>query len=275
MEQFSRMTANTEGSAADVERIERHAIGAWPAPATHCSDGWLLRHTPGMRRLRSGNTALPPSPDGAGRSGLAVVEAFYRDRGLPAAIQVSPAAQHTELDAYLAGRGYRFDTPVHVLTASAEPVATAPQPAAAWTVHLDDAPTAPWLAAFVELDAQHDSRAIADQVIAKISLPAAYVRIDAGHRTAGIGVFVGGDDRWAGVYCMATHPEHRRRGVAAAVLRAGARWAAERGIAGLYLQVAQSNTAAHTLYTRTGFTPAYSYHYRIRHTGAEPQATGE
>ncbi|WP_148046282.1 GNAT family N-acetyltransferase [Halostreptopolyspora alba] len=255
-------TTDTGVAPVDAQRIERHATSAWPAPISHRVDGWLLRHTPGMRRLRSGNTALPLSSDG-GRPGLAAVEAFYRDRGLPAAIQVSPAAQHTELDTYLSERGYRFDTPVQVLTASADAVAAAPHPPT-WTVRVDDAPTPGWLKAFVDLDAQHDSRALAERVIAEVDLPAAYTRIDDGHRTIGIGAFVGGDDRWAGVYCMATHPGYRRRGVAAAILRAGAQWVAERAITGLYLQVTRSNTAARALYARAGFAHAYGYHYRLR-----------
>ena len=55
----------------------------------------------------------------------------------------------------------------------------------------------------------------------------------------------------------------RRRGLALAVLGAGARWAAARGCAGLYLQVEQGNNAARYLYARAGFTHSHSYHYRV------------
>lgn len=263
LEQLARtLTDIVAGSAPeDVQRIERHAIDAWPAPITHNLDGWLVRHTPGMQRLRSGNTALPLSPGNDGRSVLPGVEAFYGERGLPAAVQVSPAARHIGLDAHLAARGYRLEAPICVLTAPTRDVAT---PAAGWAVEVTNAPITRWLEAFVELDGHHDSRAVADQVISKITLPAAYTSVTADHRTAGIGLVVGGDDQWAGVYCMATHPDHRRQGVAAAILQAGARWAAAHDVARLYLQVEQGNTAARDLYARAGFSYAYSYHYRLR-----------
>lgn len=253
------------GSAQqDVRRIEEHAVQAWPAPVTRHLDGWLVRHTPGVQRLRSGNTALPLSPDGNGYAALSGVEAFYADRGLPAAVQVSPAARHIGLDEHLAARGYRLDVPIHVLTASAETAAAAPPPAAGWTVDVGTAPTAPWMEAFVALDGAPDSRQIVEQVVSRITRPGRYASITADHGIVGVGLVVGGDERWAGVYCMATHPRNRRQGVGAAILRAAARWAVASDIGGLYLQVAQSNAAARSLYARGGFAYAYSYHYRRR-----------
>lgn len=41
-------------SSEQLARIEQHAVRAWPAPVSREVDGWLLRHTPGMRRLRAG-----------------------------------------------------------------------------------------------------------------------------------------------------------------------------------------------------------------------------
>ncbi|WP_433868509.1 GNAT family N-acetyltransferase [Saccharopolyspora sp. CA-218241] len=239
------------------ERIERHAFHAWPAPVTRRVGGWWVRHTPGVRRLRSGNAALP----GDGPAPLAEVEEFYRERGLPTAVQVSPAARHRALDAHLEARGYRREVPVHVLTAATGTVARA-EPG--WAVDVEAGPTARWQEAFVELDGEDDAREVAEEVVAAIRLPAARTSVTAGDRVLGIGLVVGGDDRWAGIYCMTTRPEHRGRGVAAAILRAGARWAAEHGIPGLYLQVAESNAAARSLYARAGFDHAYGYHYRLR-----------
>ncbi|MFC7330872.1 GNAT family N-acetyltransferase [Marinactinospora rubrisoli] len=270
LEPLARALSDIAGEIApeDVQRIERHAVAAWPAPVSRELSGWLARHTPGMRRLRSGNTALPPAADGDPRAGLPAVEAFYRARGLPVAVQVSPAARHIDLDEHLAARGYRMDTPVHVLTADARAVAHEGEPGPGWAVTVDGALTAAWLAAFVELDGQPDSREIAEQVIARITLPAAFTTVVAADgRAAGIGLVVGGDEHWAGVYCMATHPGHRRRGVAAATLRAAARWAAGHGATGLYLQVARANPAARRLYARAGFGYAYGYHYRLRGSG--------
>ncbi|MFE9335395.1 GNAT family N-acetyltransferase [Streptomyces sp. NPDC007063] len=277
LDQLARTLTDTFAGSPpeEVRRIERHALAAWPAPVARTAGGWLLRHTPGVRRLRSDNTALPLSPPATEPAGdpaaaLSMVEDFYAGRGLPAAVQVGPGAEHLALDASLAARGYRLRSRVHVLTASARTVADGPAPLAGRRTRLSTAPTAEWLRAFVELDAQQDSRQVADQVIAGIAAPLACVAVfpdDAGSDTgtpAGIGLFVGGDDDWAGVYCVITHPAHRRRKVAATVLRAGAAWAASEGVRGLYLQVGRANTPAQALYTGLGFRYAYSYHYRLR-----------
>lgn len=251
------------GSAGeDRQRIEQHAIGAWPAPTTQDGNGWLLRHTPGMRRLRSGNTALPLSPDSDPRCALSSIEAFYADRGLPATVQVSPALAHIELDEHLAERGYRLVVPIYVLTAATDAVAHLPAPAARGAATVSEAPTTAWRKAFVELDGHPDTGILTEQVISAITLPSAYLSIALDDQIVGTGLFVGGDDRWAGIYCMATHPDYRRRGIARAILRGGARWAADHGIPRLYLQVAHTNTAARNLYTGAGFTYGYSYHYR-------------
>ncbi|UNS96923.1 GNAT family N-acetyltransferase [Streptomyces tubbatahanensis] len=329
LDQLVRALADTVSECAreDVRRIERHALEAWPAPVRRTSGGWLLRHTPGMRRLRSGNTALPlPPATGSATRGAAAhastlheVEAFYAARGLPAAVQVSPAARHMALDEHLAALGYTLGEPIHVLTAPAEAVADAPPgsavhaspgspvhappgnggrapaqdaveavhavgaPGAAdggsgWRLRVDEALSPQWLEAFTDLDGHEDSRDLAEQVVSRISSPVACVSaLGADRRPVGLGLFVGGDERWAGVYCMVTHPRARRQGVAAAVLRAGALWASRRRIRGLYLQVARSNPAARALYARAGFGYAYSYHYRLRgvsHGGSVTEMPG-
>jgi ribosomal protein S18 acetylase RimI-like enzyme len=68
---------------------------------------------------------------------------------------------------------------------------------------------------------------------------------------------------WAGVFCMATRPQARRRGLATAVLRCGASWAAGQGARHLYLQVEEKNFPAVRLYTGLGFQTSHHYHYRL------------
>ena len=68
--------------------------------------------------------------------------------------------------------------------------------------------------------------------------------------------------RLAGVFNVVVHPDHRRRGFAAAVLVEAARAAAERGATGLYMQVTADNAPAQALYRRLGLRRLYGYHYR-------------
>jgi N-acetylglutamate synthase len=262
-------------------RIERSAAAAWPAGRTASVAGWLLRHTPGVARRRS-NSALPPAPDQHPEDTVDAVEAFYRAAALPVTVQVSPAEQHPALDAALAARGYRREAPTLVLTApTAEVIATtAPatirdgratsatpggaagtaRPSGAVVVH--STATAEWLAAYQELNGPADTSAVAERVLARVPSPAAFVQVQMDGRDAAIGMFVADGER-AGVFCMATREDYRRRGLALTVLGAGARWAAARDCDSLYLQVEEGTVAARELYSRVGFAHSHRYHYRV------------
>ena len=119
-----------------------------------------------------------------------------------------------------------------------------------------------WLAAYQAFNGPADTSPVAERVLARVPSPAGFARIEADGRDVAIGLFVTTGE-WAGVFCMATDRAYRRRGLALAVLGAGARWAASHGCAGLYLQVEQGNSAARYLYARAGFTHSHSYHYRV------------
>jgi GNAT superfamily N-acetyltransferase len=251
--------------------VELAAAAAWPAGRAEVVAGWLLRHTPGVARRRS-NSALPPPADQRPERELDAVEAFYRAAGLPVTVQVSPAGEQGVLDAALAARGYRREAPTLVLTAPTTTVTPATDP----VVEIDAVAGERWLAAYQELNGPADTSAVAERVLARVPAPAAFARAVVDGEDAAIGMFVAGSappggsppaGPWAGVFCMATAPRYRRRGLALAVLAAGARWAAVAGCAGLYLQVEQDNIAARDLYARAGFTHSHAYHYRVADPG--------
>ncbi|NGO73477.1 GNAT family N-acetyltransferase, partial [Streptomyces boncukensis] len=196
--------------------------------------------------------------------GLAALEAFYAEHGLPAAVQVTPADRHSALDARLAARGYRSTAPVLALTAPAARVAEgAGARGGQGAVELAGAPTAAWLDAFHALDGGGDGAVVSRQVLPRIADPAGYACAVRDGRVAGIALFVASAGA-AGVFCVAVRPDCRRRGVAEGLLRAGAHWALGRGAEQLYLQVAEANDAARRLYERAGFTLSHRYHYRVR-----------
>jgi GNAT superfamily N-acetyltransferase len=63
-------------------------------------------------------------------------------------------------------------------------------------------------------------------------------------------------DRMLYVDALATAPEHRRRGVARALLAEADRMAAGAGLAGVALDTGIENRAARSLYEHSGFTPS-------------------
>lgn len=233
--------------------IERSAVDAWPATTSLRAHGWLLRHTPSVGRRRS-NSALPPAGPTTG-SMIGEIESFYAGRNRPTLIQVSPAELHTELDGLLAGRGYESHTPTLVLAASVDSVPGETP----LTTSIHSRPSTEWLALFHH--GGYDKAA--DSILPRIAAPVGFVVARASDSPAGIGMFVV-SGTWAGVFCMATAPAARRRGIATAVLRAGARWAASNGARNLYLQVEKGNAAARALYAGLGFELSHSYHFRQR-----------
>ena len=83
----------------------------------------------------------------------------------------------------------------------------------------------------------------------------------AGVRQRFTGIADAGD--WAGLTAVEVHPRHRRRGLGRAITATLAALAADRGIAGLYLQVEDANAPARAMYSAVGFTDHHGYHYRI------------
>lgn len=69
------------------------------------------------------------------------------------------------------------------------------------------------------------------------------------------------DGFWLGLTAIWTDPEHRRLGLATAMMRTLGHWAARQGARYAYLQVAQQNLTAQQAYARLGFVHHHSYRY--------------
>jgi ribosomal protein S18 acetylase RimI-like enzyme len=253
--------------ADSVLLIEQLAANAWPAAIVRIVDGWLLRRTPGVARRRS-NSALPPPAAARATTAqraqvLDLTERFYARHQQAPLVQVSPAELHQALDGELAARGYQRQAPTLVLTAPISRVLHGQQ-ATSVAVTVTETLTPRWQAAWAAVEGRADATATGQLVLSRIGPPVGYVTAtgdgDAGVLAVGMLVVERG---WAGVFCMATRPQARRRGIATAVLRCGARWAAHHGARQLYLQVEEHSLAALRLYTRLGFQPSHQYHYRV------------
>jgi len=118
-------------------------------------------------------------------------------------------------------------------------------------VSLADTATSPWLAAWAAIEARPDTAATSQLVLARIGPPAGYLTATRDGEVLGVGMLVV-ERGWAGVFCMATRPADRRRGVATAILQHAASWAGGRAARRLYLQVEEDNLSALRLYRRLG-----------------------
>jgi GNAT superfamily N-acetyltransferase len=243
-------------SPLGVEDLERVAARGWRALEEGQLGDWLLRAGGGFTG-RANSVLVIGDPGLPLPASVEAVERWYDARGLRPAAQL-PGVRSRAADAAFAAAGWERDEDVLVLTA---PIGTPAPPTV--PVALAGTPDDAWLtgyryrgSALPPVAAQLLTHA-EDAVFASVRLDPAPAPLAAVAR----GVLT---DGWLGVTAVTVAEEHRRRGLATAVMAALQRWAAERGAHSVYLQVVAGNAPARALYRRAGFIEHHRYHYRRR-----------
>jgi N-acetylglutamate synthase len=244
---------------ATVRALQERAARAQPAERIEPARGWWLRHNArGAWWLGSVLPHRDVGPDEL-RHRVAAAEAFYAAHDAVARFQISPGACPSALDALLAARGYRRESPMSLQTAATADVVRP----AALRVDIDDRPTRAWFDVWAAVHGHGDDPNAEWAMLARVRAPAAYARAMVGGEAVAVGRAVA-DTGWAGVFGMATLPAARGAGAGRALLAALAAWAGAHRADRLYLQVESGNGPARRLYERVGFTEICGYHYRAR-----------
>lgn len=230
--------------------------------------GWMLRAAGGY--TGRANSALPLGDPGMpDDEAVERVVAWYRERDLVPLLQV-PLPTHLDWsqDPFAAGlmaAGWRRLTPTLVMTGRSEHLASAAVGPGAPTVAdarvevtREDGLTDEWLAIAspVALARPEAARAVLTASRDQTFL----VARDPDGTAVGV-ARVSLDDGWAGLYGVHVVPEHRRRGIGAALTAAAGRVALGRGVVLGYLQVEEPNAGAVALYERAGMTTHHRYAY--------------
>ncbi|WP_369131948.1 GNAT family N-acetyltransferase [Modestobacter sp. I12A-02662] len=243
-------------SALGVTGLELVAARGWRALEEDRLGDWLLRAAGGFTG-RANSALVVGDP---GRPLPAAVEAvarWYDERGLQPCAQL-PGVASRAADAAFADAGWARDEDVLVLTGLLLRGQLDGVP-----VHLAATPDDAWLAGYRYRGAELPPVAprvltnAEDVVFASVRLAPAPAPLAA----VGRGVLT---DGWLGVTAVTVAEEHRRQGLATAVMAALRAWAADRGAHSLYLQVTVGNAAARALYRRAGLIEHHRYHYRRR-----------
>lgn len=241
---------------AEIARLEDLALTAWPAPLALLHDGWQVRAGGGHTgRANSVNIVGPGSLPVAGKVDLA--EAFHRAHGLPPCFRQTPLFP-AELVGELDRRGYRHHQPSLVLALDA-----LPDGAPDLGVRVEGRWDRGWLDGYrtlipipgAELPWLH-------RILSAIPVPCLYAGLALEGTLVAVAMAVV-DRGWVGLYKVATHPDHRGRGLARRVLLAVLAEARALGATKAYLQVAAENGPALGLYRGMGFREAYGYVYRV------------
>ncbi|MBT2471377.1 GNAT family N-acetyltransferase [Streptomyces sp. ISL-66] len=249
--------ARRRGPAASFEELARVGARAWPPLESEPLGEWTLRAAAGF--TRRANSVLPLGDPGIPLGdALARVTSWYAERGLPAYVQAATGAAgtHELLCAELEDRGWAREVSAEVRTGGLAALADVDDRVltTAGEVRLTRAPDEEWLARYGRVE---------DPEVARRVLTAGPSVWFAALPGRAIGRLVV-DGRWAGFAAVEVDPEHRRRGLATAVMAALARRALEEGASAAWLQVESDNAAARALYGALGFEVHHGYHHYRR-----------
>ncbi|KJE22240.1 acetyltransferase (GNAT) family protein [Frankia torreyi] len=244
-----------------ARELEAVAHRAWPPQRQIEIGGWTLRASAGSSRRGNSVWAHGGVPDV--RAALAAVCDFYATAGLPPMFQRTPVTQPAQLGAVLDAAGFDDTGPTDMCVAPLGALAPVATPASTSVgVTTADVPGDEWLRVAGQVLATFDAqRAGTLAVLSALRLPTVYVTLTVDGAPVAVGRGVA-DDRWLGIYSMATLPAARGRGAARRVVAALAQWAGARGATHAYLQVEEVSTVARGLYADLGFRPVYRYSYR-------------
>ena len=246
----------------EIRRLEQAAANALPPALLQLMEGWRLRADGGGTRRANSVLAEYSLADTPLGEKIACAEAFYARLGQAARFQLCPASQPATLDDLLAARGYRASSGALVQRAPLTKVLARVVKQAMPDAVVETSLSPGWLDLYAQATGVEGYLLEPKQTLfRRIALPSAFVTVKlAGIPAAvGLGVLERGQ---LGLFNMATLPSLHRRGAARGVVHALAIWGAQTGAQEMYLQVAEENRAARSLYTQLGFGTLYAYHYR-------------
>ena len=246
----------------DPRLLDRLAADAWPPLERRALGGWQLRAAGGV--TKRANSVLTSGVVDDVEEAITAAEAFAREQRIPPLFQLGPATLPADLPERLARRGYAPHDRTLVLTGSVTQALAALGPASA-PVETADAPRDDWLSLWWSVDGRGGDaeRAIAERILRGCDSSYALLRDASGPAACGRLARATAEDGepWCGLFALATRPDARRRGHAAAILRALLEQAAARGVDRLWIQVLADNAPARRLYASLGCRASSSYDY--------------
>ncbi|WP_098244596.1 GNAT family N-acetyltransferase [Streptomyces formicae] len=248
--------ARRRGPAASYEELARVSARAWQPVESERLGAWELRAASGF--TRRANSVLPLGDPGRPLDeALRQVRDWYAARELPAYVQTATGAEGTQelLCAELAARGWEREVSARLHIGGLAPVGDLDADVS--RVELSRSYDEAWLRRYKRfgVPGPHVLKVLASgPSVWFASVPGS------GESPAAIGRCVV-DGRWAGFMAVEVDPEHRRQGLATAVMTALSRQALAEGASAAWLQVEDDNDGARALYGEMGFAAHHAYHH--------------
>jgi ribosomal protein S18 acetylase RimI-like enzyme len=250
-------------SADDLEKL---MAKGWQAVDRGGVGDWVLRASDGFTG-RANSTLVVGDPTLPVDKAIDFAEKWYADRGRPAIFQVhgetgfEPAEQPVVAAllerGYVVGGGHESWQRVLVLTGPS--AAVPPLTEQSVPVTADAELKLDWLMSYGE---QRTIVPGATEAVLTGSDGQLFLSVRDPQTGAIIGLArVAIHPGWAGVFGLWVHPDHRRSGIATAIVSAAAMVARENNMPAMYLQVSGENAAAVAFWTDLGFTVHHEYTY--------------
>ncbi|MFC0214720.1 GNAT family N-acetyltransferase [Paenibacillus chartarius] len=260
------MTMNLQS----IRQMEARAARTWPAEESSLWQGWLLRASGGV--TKRANSVLTAGEGPLGEAGwLEEIEAFYRERSLPPTFHVTDGSP-ASLDELLASQGYEKEFPCEVMTAMTTDVQKAAESthfkrggSGRVRVIVQSRADEAWIHNFVRLEQFPEERLpFYRGLCERMPEGSRFFTLLHNDAPAAIATLVG-EDGWGGIINVAVDETLRGRGLGTVLMHALGCEAAANQIDRLYLQVVANNEPAYRMYRKLGFSPAYRFHYRVKH----------
>ncbi|HET7397630.1 MAG TPA: GNAT family N-acetyltransferase [Intrasporangium sp.] len=251
-----------------IDDLELLMARGWVAVEQAQLGRWLLRAAGGFTGRANSVLAVGDPPLSLGEA-ITFAEQWYAARGLPTVFQLPGAAgfapAEQPLGAALLGRGYAVggDRPEweRALVMTGASVAVPPAPDDAVPVVTDGVLTPEWLRAYAEQRSVVPGATEAvltgsdGQLFLSVRDPASSLVVGLARMSVSPG--------WAGVFGLWVHPDHRRRGLATALVSAIAGIARDSNLPAIYLQVSAHNAAGVRFWEQLGFAVHHEYAYLV------------
>lgn len=253
------MTANV-CSSSEITRLEELSLNAWPSPRRVVMDGWILQFTGGFSGRAN---SIHPLYSGGGdlREQIGACERRYAEAGLPPMFKITPATAPRHLPALLAERGYEVKSGALVQTANLDRAFASFSAAD----RIWDRPDDLWVtsyASFRNLPTADDANL--RSILKSIALPAHFAAVlDDRQEIIAVGLAVR-EGESVGLFDIIVRADVRRHGYGRRIVEALLGWATREGAVRAYLQVADQNLPAISLYASLGFSEAYMYQYYVK-----------
>lgn len=226
-----------------------HAVDAtWPPLAFHSHDGWLVREGAGGGQRVSAATLLSDLESVKIAAAVEKMQSLDQDR------LFMIRNSDFDLDKNLQSLGYDIVDPVVILTEQTRKLLSAP-PKEKYDIRALDAPN-------------EDAKAIWAEggigpyrlnVMTRVKVPKTILVADE------MGVaFAAASNGIAMVHAVEVATDHRRKGVANALMYKAVQWAENQNCDWMAVLTVKENIPARTLYENLGMVKAAAYHYRIK-----------